>query len=50
MFQYSTPGATSPGTHWVGGWESPRAGLDIVAKRKNPLLTLPGIEHQSFML
>jgi hypothetical protein len=23
-----------PGTHWVGGWASPRAGLDDVEKRE----------------
>jgi len=26
----------SPGTHWTGGWEGPRVGLDAVAKRENP--------------
>jgi hypothetical protein len=30
----------APGTHWVGGWVDPRAGLDDLEKRK--LLTLPG--------
>jgi hypothetical protein len=25
---------TAPGTHCIGGWLSPRAGLDIVDKRK----------------
>jgi hypothetical protein len=24
----------APGTHWIGGWVGPRAGLDAVAKRK----------------
>jgi hypothetical protein len=24
------------GTHWIGGWISPRAGLDIVVKRQIP--------------
>jgi hypothetical protein len=24
----------TPGTHWRGGWVSPRAGLDDVEKRK----------------
>jgi hypothetical protein len=24
----------APGTHWTGGWVGPRAGLDIVEKRK----------------
>jgi hypothetical protein len=26
----------TPGTHWVGGWVSPKAGLDTVSKRKIP--------------
>jgi hypothetical protein len=30
------------GTHWIGGWVGPRAGLDDVEKIK--LLTLPGLE------
>jgi hypothetical protein len=25
-----TPGERVPGTHWTGGWVSPRAGLDAV--------------------
>jgi hypothetical protein len=29
-----TPGLRVPGTHWIGGWEGPRADLDAVAKRK----------------
>jgi hypothetical protein len=36
-----TPGETARGTHWIGGWVDPRAGLDDV-KRKS--LTLPGLE------
>jgi hypothetical protein len=24
--------------HWIGGWVGPRAGLDTVAKRKNPAM------------
>jgi hypothetical protein len=39
-----TPGERVPGTHWIGGWVSPRAGLDDVEKRK--FLTLPGFELQ----
>jgi hypothetical protein len=34
-----TPGKC-PGTHWIGGWVGPRAGLDDVENRK--FLTLPG--------
>jgi hypothetical protein len=38
------PGETAPSTHWIGGWVSPRAGLDNVEKRK--FLTLPVLELQ----
>jgi hypothetical protein len=24
-----------PGTHWIGGWVGPRAGLDAMVTRKN---------------
>jgi hypothetical protein len=27
-----TPGERTPGTHWVGGWVGPRAGLDDLEK------------------
>jgi hypothetical protein len=37
-----TPGEGSPGTHRIGGWVGPRAGLDEVEKRK--FFTLPGFE------
>jgi hypothetical protein len=37
-----TPGETAPGTHWIGGWVGPRAGLDTVVKKK--FLTLLGLE------
>jgi hypothetical protein len=37
-----TPGERAPGTHWIGGWVDPRAGLDDVKKRK--FLTLPRLE------
>jgi hypothetical protein len=37
-----TPGERTPGTHWIGGWVGPRAGLDDVENRK--FLTLPGLE------
>jgi hypothetical protein len=29
-----TPEERAPGTHWIGGWVGPRAGLDAVQKRK----------------
>jgi hypothetical protein len=35
----SNPGCFTPGTHWIGGWVSPRAGLDS-GEEKN-LLPLP---------
>jgi hypothetical protein len=28
------PGERAPGTHWIGSWVDPRAGLDDVEKRK----------------
>jgi hypothetical protein len=31
-----TPREREPGTHWIGGWVGPRAGLDAVVKRKIP--------------
>jgi hypothetical protein len=37
-----TPGEKAPGTHRIGGWVDPRAGLDDVVKRK--FFTLPGLE------
>jgi hypothetical protein len=37
-----TPGERAPGTHWIGGWVGPRAGMDDVENRK--FLTLPGLE------
>jgi hypothetical protein len=37
-----TPGERAPGTHWIGGWLGPGAGVDDVEKRK--LLNLPGLE------
>jgi hypothetical protein len=29
-------GKSPRSTHWVGGWVGPRAGLDAMAKEKNP--------------
>jgi hypothetical protein len=38
----------SPGTHWIGGWVDPRAGLDAVAKREIPLsLKCFNLYHQA---
>jgi hypothetical protein len=36
------PGEGAPGTHWIGGWVGPKAGLEAVEETKN--LALPGIE------
>jgi hypothetical protein len=35
------PRERAPGTHWIGGWVGPRAGLDDTEKRR--FLTLPGL-------
>jgi hypothetical protein len=32
-------GERAPGIPWVGGWVGPRAGLDMVVKRKIPNLS-----------
>jgi hypothetical protein len=29
-----TPRERAPGTHWIGGWVGPSAGLDAVVKKK----------------
>jgi hypothetical protein len=36
------PQERASGTHYIGGWVDPRAGLDDMEKRK--FLTLPGLE------
>jgi hypothetical protein len=38
-----TPGETANGTHWIGGWVDPRAGLDAVEK----ILDLTGWDSNS---
>jgi hypothetical protein len=38
-----TPGEKAHDIHWIGAWVDPRAGLDIVEKKK--FLTLLGIER-----
>jgi hypothetical protein len=35
----STPGERARGTHWIGGWVDPRAGLDDMEKIKFLTLT-----------
>jgi hypothetical protein len=42
----SRPGRFTPGTHWIGGWVDPRAGLDDMEKTK--FLTPPGLELRPF--
>jgi hypothetical protein len=37
-----TPGEINPGTHWIGGWVGPRAGLNTLEKSKT--LPLSGME------
>jgi hypothetical protein len=39
-----TPQERTHGTHWIGGWVGPRAGLDAVENRK--FLTLPGLKSR----
>jgi hypothetical protein len=41
------PGHFTPGTHWIGGWEGSRVGLDVVTKKKVPAQT--EIWLQSFL-
>jgi hypothetical protein len=36
-----TPGKNAPGTHWIGGWVDPRAGLNDVQRK---FVTLPGLK------
>jgi hypothetical protein len=36
-----TPVDTAPVTHFIGGWMGPRAGLDVIIKRK---ITFPFLE------
>jgi hypothetical protein len=42
----SRPGRFTPGTHRIGGWVDPRAGLDDLEKKK--FLPLPGLELRPF--
>jgi hypothetical protein len=37
-----TPRERTPGTHWIGDWVGPRAGLDDMEKRR--FSTLPALE------
>jgi hypothetical protein len=40
-----TPGEKVRGTHWIGGWVSPRTNLDDMEERK--FLPVPGLELRS---
>jgi hypothetical protein len=42
-------GPPPPGTHRIGGWVGPRAGLNVVTRRKE-FLPLPGIEPRTVQL
>jgi len=37
-----TSGESTPGTHRIGSWVGPRAGLDAMAKRKIPIIAPAG--------
>jgi len=32
---FHNPGERTPGIHWIGGWASPRAIVDMVEKRRH---------------
>jgi hypothetical protein len=42
--QLQAPAALISGTHWIGEWVGPIAGMDAVEKKR--ILPLPGIEPQ----
>jgi hypothetical protein len=42
MWSATRPSRFTSGTHWIGGWVGPWAGLGDVKKRN--FLTLPGLE------
>jgi hypothetical protein len=42
VVSFTLQGKLAPGTHWIGGWEDPEAGLESVMKTK--FLFLQGIE------
>jgi hypothetical protein len=44
----TVPLGKDPGTHWIGSWVGPRAGLDVTEKRK--ILPLPGMEPRPTIL
>jgi len=49
------PPETAPSTDWIGGWVGPRAGLNAVAKGKNPIIApaenqIPVIQPAAYSL
>jgi hypothetical protein len=42
-----TPGEKVSGTHWIGGWVGPRAGLDYMEKIRDPNGTRTGRSARS---
>jgi len=36
-YKYFTAGERACATDWTGGWEGPKAGLDILVRRKIPV-------------
>jgi hypothetical protein len=45
---YFTSGEESPGTHWIGGWVDPKAGLDATGKKQ--FLALLGTELRPYFI
>jgi hypothetical protein len=43
-----THGERAPGTHWIGSWVDPRAGLDDMEKRK--FLTIQGLNSDPLVV
>jgi len=43
-----TPGVRAPGTHWLGNWVGPRAGLDAVEKKRTTGTLFPEAGKGSF--
>jgi len=37
VFTPPPPRERPPGTHWIGGWVGPRAGLDAVVREEFPV-------------
>jgi len=39
---YAPAAFWEPGIQWIGGWVGPRSDLDVVAKRKDPIIAAAG--------